>query len=896
MNKNENYVDNIRPSTQTSPGLGMCEQVEDTSHVARGVAGPHPAVYINFPPPYMKYCRDRGKPRSLSELKSVFVMGHDDYNSVDIPGIMKYLCGYLIGLETVRQQLAYKDVSSYDSMDTGVSKTGHRKISTDYVSDAELIWFGLTYDGYQERLKQATDIGAALGWQETYKQLVEQCFEEEKMFAEIIKQLRDHPDRDSGHICEAKCKKDITHMMQKWKILTAIETQLSNNIERMKSDPCLSGYSDIERHFGSAGYLESLKLKRDIAIPDRWTHDGETTSKWTRRLIAEVVISCEDLTETIKNHISKMEAVRKEKYITLCNRRSALDVIVGKLNKIKVNVSSGHQEADTFCTEEEIWYSESSWSYVDVYIDVTERNRSTQAASSKWEATAKENRASLSKKVFEGCRNLHQQYGELVKGLRTERESKQRGIKTHVSELEERIAEIQSKLIELTSQFEGKEKRWFEKDIKTQLTNAELTEKLDRANGYIEQLVTQEDLRWRQNIETMNLEHQRQIQQLKAQLADTRNGMRDLKIEKENLLTRLSKIAGSKLVHGNPAITDLSDANRPTKVSEKYSELYDNEWTDALEELTDTIGMEQELFCTKTLLAILIEAFTFCCETEAGYVKTITRSITSLPGPDPDQKQNDTTDATTLPQEQQQQFDELRKACIPMLIPAVESKFLDFMENHFEKLFKQVGGQNESDSKFPDCRDDLPTQEQIPVCAVREHQSAVPDNENQQSVSDEGKSTQRPDQVGTHSPTAEQPISPNSSGQDQAESVPNRNHRHFSHGSAKMLTGKNDLPEHANEEPNTTRTTAHVPFSSLKKTYKFARICANLCWFMRVQNPPMVIDITLKEGDEINFDFYKNYTQKGKRVGYFVWPALFLHKDGPLLCKGIVQPLSTKKD
>ena len=48
---------------------------------------------------------------------------------------------------------------------------------------------------------------------------------------------------------------------------------------------------------------------------------------------------------------------------------------------------------------------------------------------------------------------------------------------------------------------------------------------------------------------------------------------------------------GSKLNDRNPNIADLSDSNRPTKLAEKYNELYDNEWTDALEEL-DSMGEE----------------------------------------------------------------------------------------------------------------------------------------------------------------------------------------------------------------------------------------------------------------------------------------------------------------
>jgi len=47
--------------------------------------------------------------------------------------------------------------------------------------------------------------------------------------------------------------------------------------------------------------------------------------------------------------------------------------------------------------------------------------------------------------------------------------------------------------------------------------------------------------------------------------------------------TILSSLAGDKLTKGHPAITELGDPNRPMKLAEKYSELYDNEWTDAID-------------------------------------------------------------------------------------------------------------------------------------------------------------------------------------------------------------------------------------------------------------------------------------------------------------------------
>lgn len=45
-------------------------------------------------------------------------------------------------------------------------------------------------------------------------------------------------------------------------------------------------------------------------------------------------------------------------------------------------------------------------------------------------------------------------------------------------------------------------------------------------------------------------------------------------------------MAGDRLRDGNPDIADLSDPNRPTEIGKHFSELYDNEWSDAYEEMT----------------------------------------------------------------------------------------------------------------------------------------------------------------------------------------------------------------------------------------------------------------------------------------------------------------------
>lgn len=67
---------------------------------------------------------------------------------------------------------------------------------------------------------------------------------------------------------------------------------------------------------------------------------------------------------------------------------------------------------------------------------------------------------------------------------------------------------------------------------------------------------------------------------------------------------RLSEVAGAKLTESNPYITDLSDPNRPEKIGEQFSELYDNLWTDVFEKLSGTCKLS-ERDSIQTLLQIL---------------------------------------------------------------------------------------------------------------------------------------------------------------------------------------------------------------------------------------------------------------------------------------------------
>ncbi|CAG2190202.1 unnamed protein product [Mytilus edulis] len=69
----------------------------------------------------------------------------------------------------------------------------------------------------------------------------------------------------------------------------------------------------------------------------------------------------------------------------------------------------------------------------------------------------------------------------------------------------------------------------------------------------------------------------------------------------------------------------------------------------------------------------------------------------------------------------------------------------------------------------------------------------------------------------------------------------------------------------------------------------FFEKCVTVCWLMVVQDPEMYIADNLRHGMKFDKDHYREYTKSGPKVDYSVWPALYLHKNGPLMIKGVAQ-------
>lgn len=101
----------------------------------------------------------------------------------------------------------------------------------------------------------------------------------------------------------------------------------------------------------------------------------------------------------------------------------------------------------------------------------------------------------------------------------------------------------------------------------------------------------------------------KEINNLKSKTADQRNQLEEKEKRIEELTTRLSRIASQQLTQGNPNITDLSDGNRPTKLGERFSQVYDDQWSEAFEALKT--GGKQEKDIVTELVYIVQSIYGF---------------------------------------------------------------------------------------------------------------------------------------------------------------------------------------------------------------------------------------------------------------------------------------------
>ncbi|XP_052811627.1 uncharacterized protein LOC128239165 isoform X2 [Mya arenaria] len=89
-----------------------------------------------------------------------------------------------------------------------------------------------------------------------------------------------------------------------------------------------------------------------------------------------------------------------------------------------------------------------------------------------------------------------------------------------------------------------------------------------------------------------------------------------------------STVVGVQKAAGDPNISELSDENRPTKLAENFSEIYDNEWTDAYED-AENEGLDERKAIQK-LLGILMDVDGGCRSMANEFKNNIKRAALSL--------------------------------------------------------------------------------------------------------------------------------------------------------------------------------------------------------------------------------------------------------------------------
>lgn len=232
--------------------------------------------------------------------------------------------------------------------------------------------------------------------------------------------------------------------------------------------------------------------------------------------------------------------------------------------------------------------------------------------------------------------------------------------------------------------------------------------------------------------------------------------------------SRLSAAAASRLRDNNPGIADLGDPNRPMKLAERLSELYDNDWTNAMEAMEDH-GIEEEEG-VQILLNILTNVFTLCKD-GGNKVMSAIENFIAIPA----------IDGLDL---SQIKIDSLAKFQSEMLKP-----LKDYRKYNGEKV--------------------IPVIKEVIIEKLKE-----------------------------------------------------------------TPVGKKD----------------HV----MVDCEEYIDKAIEYCWMMRVQDPPVHIEWDFPVGSDFDSNRFRSYTKGGNYVSFVVWPVLYLHENGPLLAKGVVQGKKNK--
>ncbi|OWF37279.1 uncharacterized protein LOC110440377 [Mizuhopecten yessoensis] len=71
--------------------------------------------------------------------------------------------------------------------------------------------------------------------------------------------------------------------------------------------------------------------------------------------------------------------------------------------------------------------------------------------------------------------------------------------------------------------------------------------------------------------------------------------------------------------------------------------------------------------------------------------------------------------------------------------------------------------------------------------------------------------------------------------------------------------------------------------------------CAELCWYMAIQNPPLEMEWLVERGTPFDTELFSSYTLSGDKVDYVTWPVLYMGAGLTVMAKGVAQGYDKEK-
>ncbi|KAL4230262.1 hypothetical protein ACF0H5_010648 [Mactra antiquata] len=303
--------------------------------------------------------------------------------------------------------------------------------------------------------------------------------------------------------------------------------------------------------------------------------------------------------------------------------------------------------------------------------------------------------------------------------------------------------------------------------------------------------------------------------------------VRDTEEDKEKLLVRLSRETAAKVLDNNPNVADISDPNRPQKLGEQLAQVYDDQWTDATEALEATGINEDE--SVKILLDLITTIYTHCKEAAENQMSRIDEDL---------------------------------------FLPPLENDAASSLDTNGVEQLKSPTSSKSSMSK-------------IPRFTSHKGRPALP------NITTERKTVDN-DSPGTKDKDKNKRF--NSSTKikgDKRPEVPTEIRKGIKDYRKRVM--KLVWPVIEKEIIGKLRANENFPDKTVDVTMPYITKCVELCWYMRVQDPPVVLSWSTPIDKTFDTDMYRGYLKNGTHVEYVVWPAMYLCEGGPTLSKGVAQ-------